>query len=121
MYRQVLNTNVVGPFLVSLALLPSLRKKERRTIVQVGTSAAHARVEHAVALLCHHTQSSQRVNCNQSWVGVKCVNDFSLFQGLMPGSYVMAQLAHCPCFSEKMLNFHTAYVPLTSSPSPWLS
>ena len=37
MYRQVLDTNVVGPFLVSLALLPSLRKKESRTIVQVGS------------------------------------------------------------------------------------
>ena len=57
MYRQVLNTNVVGPFLVSLALLPSLRRKERRTIVQVSTSAAQACVEHTVALLCHHTQS----------------------------------------------------------------
>ncbi len=49
MYRQLLDTNVVGPFLVALALLPSLRKKESRTIVQVGTPAP-------IALLCHHTQ-----------------------------------------------------------------
>ena len=38
-YRQVLDTNVVGPFLVALDLLPSLRKKESRTIVQVGAPA----------------------------------------------------------------------------------
>ena len=62
MYRQVLDVNVVGPFLVSLALLPSLRKKERRTIVQVGTSAAQARAEHAVraiALLCQRTRCTR--------------------------------------------------------------
>lgn len=41
MYRQLLDTNVVGPFLVALALLPSLRKKESRTIVQVGHSCPH--------------------------------------------------------------------------------
>ena len=38
MYRQVLTTNVVGPFLLSVALLPSLRKRDTRTIVQVGAT-----------------------------------------------------------------------------------
>ena len=49
MYRQVLDTNVVGPFLVALALLPTLRKKESRTIVQVGTPAPQA------CVVQHHT------------------------------------------------------------------